>query len=306
MNRRSFLKNSIGALLFGVINSNPIAKHIIQSVETDFNKSHDILLFLIETIDGKLKIHGSKWLNCTTKKLSPFKYKLDSFKPLGIFPSDIAYQEKRKLWKQYDIKGQCTFVSYNNALKSGLKAKETKQIIKICASGGRVSGKKNKEMNHGLFKFTKEERIQICRKGGKVSAPKMLKWCKENNHWEKLGEVHKGVPKSKEQKEKISNKLKGRKLSKETCEKMSKSRIGVKRSDSTLINLKKAAQKRSVSVSKFTLDNIWLEDIVGLNEAANSIGQKNGRAIQLVCNYYRDNLTKGSKQCGGYIWKYKN
>jgi hypothetical protein len=110
---------------------------------------------------------------------------------------------------------------------------------------------------------------------------------------------------SSEHKAKISKTLKGRKLSKETCEKMSESRTGMKHSNSTIKKLEKAAQKRCVFVSQFTLDGVWIKDFIGLKEAAELIGHKNGRAIQLVCNYYRDNLTKGSKQSGGFIWKYK-
>ncbi len=105
-------------------------------------------------------------------------------------------------------------------------------------------------------------------------------------------------------KKKISDKLKGRKLPKETCEKMSKSRTGRKLSETALQNLKNAQQKKCVKVSQFHLSGSWIKDWNGLKEAGEYFGMKNGRAIQLVCNYYRDNLTKGSKQCKGFIWKY--
>jgi len=87
---------------------------------------------------------------------------------------------------------------------------------------------------------------------------------------------------------------------------MSESRKGLKHSKKTIKKLEKSAQKRCVAVSQFTLDNKWLKDFIGLKEAGESIGEKNGRNIQKVCNYYRDKLTKGSKQCKGFIWKYKN
>lgn len=122
---------------------------------------------------------------------------------------------------------------------------------------------------------------------------------------EKIRKANTGRIITDEHKTKISNTLKGQKLSNKTRKKMSQTRIGMKHSKQTINKLEKAAQKRCIAVSKFSLDGMWIEDFIGLTQAANSIGQKNGRAIQLVCNYYRDNLTKGSKQCGGFIWKYK-
>jgi hypothetical protein len=114
-----------------------------------------------------------------------------------------------------------------------------------------------------------------------------------------------GRLKNSEHKAKISKTLSGRKLSTDTCNKMSESRTGLKHSSQTIKKLEKAAQKRCVAVSQFTLDGVWIKDFIGLKEAGESIGKENGRPIQLVCNYYRDKFSKGSKQCGGFIWKYK-
>lgn len=116
----------------------------------------------------------------------------------------------------------------------------------------------------------------------------------------------KGKPKSKSHKQKISKTLLGRELPLETKQKMSESRIGLKHSKETIKKLKKSAQKRCTPISQFDLDGNLIKDWIGFKEAANFFNMKNGRAIQLVCNYYRDNLTKGSKQCKGFIWKYKN
>jgi hypothetical protein len=196
-------------------------------------------------------------------------------------------------------------MDYLQLHKNGIKAKESGQLKSVCSNGGKVGGSKNRDNKYGLFSLTKEQKSEYGKLGAIKSYPKMLNWCKETNHWETVADVHRGVPKSKEQKEKISKKLKGRKLPNDTRFKMSQSRMGHVWSDTALKNLKKAAQKRCISVSKFTLDGIWIEDFIGLSEAGDSIGHKNGRAIQLVCNYYRDNLTKGSKQSGGFIWKYK-
>jgi hypothetical protein len=303
MNRRSFLKNSVGALLFGMIGNNLIAKSIVN-VTT--HNSHDILLYLIKNKNGKLKIHGTKWIDVAIKNISPFKFQLDTFKPLGVFKSDIAYQRKKELWKEYECDGVCSYVNYEYAVKRGIEAKKTGQWASAVEKGKGIGGRRNRDNRHGLFALTEEEKSTYSRQGAAISYPKMLKWCYENNHWEKLGEIHRGVPKSNEQKEKISKKLKGRKLPNTTRKKMRENRIGKKHSITTIQNIKKSAQKKCKIISKFTLDGIWVEDFIGLSEAGKSISQKNGRAIQLVCNYYRDNLSKGSKQCAGFIWKYKD
>lgn len=143
---------------------------------------------------------------------------------------------------------------------------------------------------------TTSEKLSIAGKGRKMPKDAI----------EKIKKANKNRIITDEHKNKISKTLLGRKLSKDTCEKMSKSRIGHSWSEKSIQKLKKAAQKRCVPVSKFTLDGIWIEDFIGLAEAALSIQQINGRNIQKVCNYYRDGLKKGSKQCGGFIWKYKN
>lgn len=143
---------------------------------------------------------------------------------------------------------------------------------------------------------TTSQKLSIAGKGRKMPL----------NAIEKIRKANKNRIITKEHRDKISNTLKGNIISDEIKIKMSESRKGLKHSNKTINKIKKSAQKRCIPVSKFTLDNIWIEDFVGLKEAADSIGEINGRNIQKVCNYYRDNLTKGSKQCRGFIWKYKN
>jgi hypothetical protein len=182
-----------------------------------------------------------------------------------------------------------------------------------------VRGKKSSEINRknktGMcFTDDKDKKTQWGRKGNEASkkisienggsGSLLIDWCNKNNHWEKLAEIHRDVPKSKEQKEKISKKLKGRKLPKETCEKMSQSKMGHGWSEETIDKLKTAARKRCVPISQFDLDGNWIKDWDGFIYVNETLGLTT-RSIQLVCNYYRDNLTKGSKQCGGFIWKYK-
>jgi len=301
MNRRSFLKNTIGALLFGAIGNNIIAQSII---DVNGYNPHDILLYLIRNKNGKLKIHGTKWVDIAIKNVSPFKFQLETFKPLGVFKSDIAYQKKRELWKEYNCDGICAYVNYEYAVKRGIEAKKSGQLKSISANGGSAGGKVNRDNKHGLFALTKEQKSIASRSGALISYPKMLQWCRDNNHWETLANTLKDVPKSKEHKEKISVKLKGRKLSTETCQKMSESRIGLVHSNETINKLKSSARKRCTIISQYDLNENWIMDWNGLVFINEELGL-NKRSVQLVCNFYRDNLTKGSKQCGGYIWKYK-
>lgn len=141
-------------------------------------------------------------------------------------------------------------------------------------------------------------------KGGEESSPKMIEWCRKNNHWDKLAEQQRGVPKPEEVKKKISNKLKGQVLSEETKKKMSESRMGHGWSDEAIENLKKAARKRSNPISQYDLNGKWIKDFTGLAEMYDELGL-NKRNVQIVCNNWKNNSEKGSRQCGGFIWKYK-
>jgi len=145
----------------------------------------------------------------------------------------------------------------------------------------RTTAERNKLSKAGKGRVMSEEAIEKIRKGNKN---KII---------------------SDETKVKISKKLLGRELPIETREKMSESRTGKTHSKKTIKKLEKSAQKRCVPISQFYLDGRWKKDWIGLKQAAEHYNMQNGRAIQLVCNYYRDKLTKGSKQCKGFIWKYK-
>jgi hypothetical protein len=175
----------------------------------------------------------------------------------------------------------------------------------------RKSSETNRKNKTGMcFTQDKDKKSDWGKIGGKISAPKMLKWCKENNHWERLAEIHRGVPKSKEQKEKISKKLKGRKLSNKTCKKMSESRMGHGWSDIALKNLKKAAQKRRTApkIIQCNLNGKQIKVWDGLAEIWDYYKdtlKPNKSSIRLVCGNWNANNQKGSRQHKGFIWKYK-
>jgi len=99
--------------------------------------------------------------------------------------------------------------------------------------------------------------------------------------------------------------LSGRSLSEETKKKMSKSRTGHVWSPNTHDKLKKSARKRMKPISQFNLDGNWIRDFNGLAEMHDEL-KLNKRNVQNVCNNWETNSLKGSKECGGFIWKYKN
>jgi hypothetical protein len=302
ISRRSFLKVGLAGLLFGAVNSNPIVKKVVETIET---QTLDVLLYLIQTKDGKWRIKGTLCINVPRKKVSSVKYKIETLQPLKVVNHSIANKVKRELWKKYNCYGNCTTTNYLNAYKRGLAAKESGQIQELQKRFLGLGGRSMVNNKVGIFSYSKEEKIRIASLGGKKSAPKMIEWCKQNNHWETISKLQTGVPKSKEVKIKISNKLKGRLLSEETKKKMSESRMGHGWSEETLKKLSQSARKRMKPISQFDLNKNWIKDFNGLAEMYDEL-KLNKRAVQLVCNNWKNNAQRGSKQCGGYIWKYKN
>ena len=67
MNRRSFLKNSIGALLFGALSTNKVLASVVDSIPND---SLNVLLYLIQTKSGDWKVKGTKWTDIKSARLS--------------------------------------------------------------------------------------------------------------------------------------------------------------------------------------------------------------------------------------------
>lgn len=168
MNRRSFLKNSIGALLYGALTSNKALAYVVNSTPND---SLNVLLYLIQNKKGDWKIKGTKWTNIKKCTLSQFEYNLDTFKPLEIVDYKLAGEVKEKYWKQYGCKGRLQKVNYLSSYKSGLKAKESGQFYDAI--------KKSYGANH---KIHREWWIEHGKKIGNLN--------KENGHLKKLHELY--------------------------------------------------------------------------------------------------------------------
>jgi hypothetical protein len=182
MNRRDFLKNSIGALLFGALTSNKVLASVIESVPKD---SLDVLLYLIQNKEGEWKIKGTIWTNLAKERLDPYKFNLDTFKPLKIVDNLDANKVKKFYWAEYNCSGKCVSLNYLQSYKNGVKAKESGQFIEFVKIGGKSKsdrkikhlksltekygksiGKKNTES--GLLK-------SICSSGGKVGGKVQFK-----------------------------------------------------------------------------------------------------------------------------------
>lgn len=197
MERREFLKNSLGALLFGAISSNKVLASVANTLTPT---SPDVLLYLIQNKKGQWKVRGTKWVDIAKKRVDPNKVLIETFKPLEIVSNDIANKRKNELWIKYGCSGEkgapLDVIEATNRVKDNhtkslklinyLKSNEWKENFKKGHSaGGKIQGKilgqKNKEsgwMNkirpEGQLDYFKnmpiEERIINGIKGGKAAS----------------------------------------------------------------------------------------------------------------------------------------
>jgi hypothetical protein len=202
MDRRGFIKNSIGALLFGALTSNKV---LAEVVDTMTPKSPKVLLFLIQNKKGQWKVRGTKWIDIAKKRLDLDKVNIETFKPLEIVDNDKANDRKNELWKIYNCRGEKgapldVVESANRVKDNHTKSEKMKAYVvsdlhkknrdKAGSLGGKVQGKvlgqKNKEtgwMNkirpEGQLEyfntFSKEERMINSIKGGKAASVINLK-----------------------------------------------------------------------------------------------------------------------------------
>lgn len=185
MERRSFLKNSIGTLLFGALTNNKVLASVIDTIP---NNSLNVLLYLIQNKNGNWEIKTTKWTNINKAKVSQFKYNLETFKPLNVVDYKLAGEFKEKYWKQYGCKGRLQKVNLLASYKSGLKAKQSGQFIEahklsLGASHkmhpeywkehGKKIGNLNKETGH-LKMLHEVYGKDLGKKWGKIGAKKVV------------------------------------------------------------------------------------------------------------------------------------
>ena len=103
MLRRDFLKNSLFGLLGVALTSN---KALATVVNTLTPESPKVLLYLVETIGGDIKVRATKWVDLPIKRLIPSEVKPETFKPLEIVDIDKVYERRLELWKEHNCTGR--------------------------------------------------------------------------------------------------------------------------------------------------------------------------------------------------------
>jgi hypothetical protein len=174
MDRRGFIKNSIGALLFGALTSNKV---LAEVVDTMTPKSPKVLLYLIQTINGEWKIRATKWVDLPIKRLIPSEVNPKTFKPLDIVDLNNVYERRNQLWQEYNCTGRMghlislgipmtdemkkEYVDYAKKHIGIKRKKETKQKIANKAIG-RKSAMKGKTFSHeAKIKMSESAKLKV-------------------------------------------------------------------------------------------------------------------------------------------------
>jgi len=233
MDRRSFLKNSIGALLFTSLTSNKILAGVVETLTPDSPK---VLLYLIQLKTGEWKIKATKWVDVPKKRLREVNVIKESFKPLEIV--DISNLSKRRdeLWDLYKCTGR-----KGHLLKLGIEM--TNEIKnEYIGLGKRQKGKilstetKNKISKIKKGVVAKEETKEKLREIAKETKQYLIAanvWSNKSSEYKKevgkrSGKSRTGRKASEQHKKNISNALKGRILSDEHKKNLSISKTGKK------------------------------------------------------------------------------
>jgi hypothetical protein len=230
MDRRSFLKNSIFALLAGSISSNKVLSDIAETLTPSSTK---VLLYLIQNKKGYWFVRGTKWVDIAKSKINEQKYNIDTFKPLDIVDNSIADNRRLELWVENNCGGgpgggtgfplnvEKSFNAQKIAIKSeGFKIYVESELKKINSS---ILGKKNAArgipQKNGLkaLELPIERRLAI---------------------YQKSAQSRTGRKASADHCFSISNSLKGKSKSAEHIKNMSLSRIGKKQSQETIAKKK--------------------------------------------------------------------
>jgi hypothetical protein len=103
MERRDFLKNSLFALFSTAITSNKVLASVAETLTPTSPK---VLLYLVETITGDLKVRATKWVDLPTKRLIPSEVKPETFKALEIVNLEDVNKRRLELWKEHNCTGR--------------------------------------------------------------------------------------------------------------------------------------------------------------------------------------------------------
>jgi hypothetical protein len=170
ISRRSFLKVSLGGLLAAAIASDPIISVISESIS---KSPYKVFLYLIQTKNNEWKVKGTTCINVEKIKISPNKFNVDTFKPLGVYDAEESNDKKLQFWNQYNCGKGYQKMNYQIRINNGNKAKSTGQLN------------------------------SIRKKAGESTMNYVNKVNKQKNHWRKLGDVKIGVNRDEQTKKKL-------------------------------------------------------------------------------------------------------
>jgi hypothetical protein len=146
MNRRGFLKNSIGALFCVAIEHNKILCDIVNKIP---KKSMDVLLYSVQTKWGDWKIKATKWTNIGKEKLNYSEFNTDTFTVLGIFDNSEIKEKQTFYSKKYKAVNSLYSVDHYQCTINGINYPVTKQATtKSRSKGGNTRVKQNKESGY--------------------------------------------------------------------------------------------------------------------------------------------------------------
>jgi hypothetical protein len=228
MDRRSFLKNSIGALLFAGLSSNKVLAEVVETITPS---STNVLLYLIQNKKGYWFVRGTKWVDIAKTKINEQKYNIETFKSLDIVDNTIANDRRLELWKENNCGGgpgggtgfkldvEQSFKTQKIAIKSeGFKTYVKSELKKINSS---ILGKKNAEkgipQKNGLkvLDLPIERKLSIYQK----SSQSRIGRKSSVDHCLSISNSLKGKPKSTQHRENLSKSKIGKKQSQETIAK---------------------------------------------------------------------------------------
>ncbi len=192
MDRRTFLKNSIGALLFAGLTSNRVLAEIIETLTPNSPK---VLLYLIQLKTGEWKIRATKWVDIPTKRLNEPNIIKDTFKPIEVVDINEVVSKRIYYWREYNCSGRMgSLISLGIPMTDEMRKeysmwntinytgrKYTEETIRRMSEGckGRPSPNKGKQFSEEIIK-----KMSQSAKGKLISEEQKQKtreWMLENN-----------------------------------------------------------------------------------------------------------------------------
>ena len=145
MERRSFITNTIAAILWSFLPFNKSFAKMVEIAEKAPKNSMNVLLYLIQSKSGEWKVKATKWTDLNKERLRYSQFKIETFKPLGIYDNTEIQFFQKKYWKHYNCEGILIPVDHAQCSKNGKTTPVVKQSTFKSRSRG---GKTNIRNNH--------------------------------------------------------------------------------------------------------------------------------------------------------------